>query len=194
VQPHRLEEEKSVSHDTAYVAFAGAYPNVADAEADYEAIKALYKDAGMMDTFDAAVVTRRENGKIKIVKEREEPTIHGTWAGAGIGLAAGAIVALFPGAAVAAALLVGTGGGAAIGAVAGHVSEGMSRKDLKELGELLDEGESGLVVVAATDETALVEGKFSHAPKVMRKELKADKKHLRAEIEEALELESATAD
>ena len=31
-----------------------------------------------------------------------------------------------------------TGGGAAIGAIAGHVSKGMSRSDLKELGEHLD--------------------------------------------------------
>ena len=182
-----------MSHDTDYVAYAAAYPTLADAKADYETVKALYKDAGLMDTFDAAVITRDAKGKVKIAKEREEPTIHGTWAGAGIGLAVGAIVAIFPGAAVAAALLVGTGGGAVVGAVAGHVTEGLDRKDLKELGELLDNGESGLVVVAAADDTALVEGKFSHAPKVMRKELRADKKHLREEIEEAAELEKASA-
>ena len=191
VHPHRSEKEGSVSHDTEYVAFAAAYSTLADAKADYETVKALYKDAGMMDTFDAAVITRNDKGKVKIVKDREEPTIHGTWAGAGIGLAVGAIVAIFPGAAVAGALLVGTGGGAVIGAVAGHVTEGLDRKDLKELGELLDSGQSGLVVVAAEDETALVEDKMSHAPKVMRKELKADKKHLREEIEEAAELERA---
>ena len=34
-------------------------------------------------------------------------------------------------------------GGAVLGAVAGHAAAGMSRKDLKELGEELDEGQAG---------------------------------------------------
>jgi uncharacterized membrane protein len=49
------------------------------------------------------------------------------------------------------ALAVGGGGGAAIGAVSGHVSGGMRRHDLKELGELLDEGDAGLIVAYATN-------------------------------------------
>ena len=183
----------SHDHDTDYVTFAAAYPTLDDAEADYDAVKSLYYREDMMDTFDAAVVTRNEDGKVKIVKKHEEPTRHAGWAGAGIGLAVGAIVALFPGAAVGAALIAGTGGGAVIGAVAGHVTEGFDRKDLKDLGDLLDEGESGLVVVAATDEAARVEGTFSDAAKVMRKNLKADKEQLRADVEEAAELEGATA-
>ena len=182
----------SHDHDTDYVTFAAAYPSIADAEADYDAVKSLYNSEGMMDTFDAAVITRTLGGKVKIVKKHEEPTRHGGWAGAGIGLAVGAVVALFPGAALGAALVAGTGGGAVIGAVAGHVSEGLDRKDLKDLGELLDKGDSGLVVVAATDEAARVEGNFSKAAKVMRKNLKADKEQLRADVKEA-ELEGATA-
>lgn len=169
-------------HETNYVTFAAAYPTLADAEADYKTVKSLYEDDAVGDTFDAAVITRGEDGKVKIVKHREEPTIHGGWAGAGIGLAVGAIVALFPGTALGVALGAGTAGGAAIGAVAGHVSAGLDRKDLKELGELLDKGESGLVVVAAEDETARVEGSFSHAPSVMHKKLKVDKEELRAEV------------
>ena len=180
-------------HETDYVTFAAAYPTLADAEADYDAVKSLYYDDGIGDTFDAAVITRGGDGKVKIVKRHEEPTRHGGWAGAGIGLAVGAIVALFPGAAVGLALAAGTAGGAAIGAVAGHVSEGLDRKDLKDLGELLDEGDSGLVVVAATDVSARVEGKISHAPKVMHKDLKADKEELRADMEAAHELENASA-
>ena len=180
-------------HETDYVTFAAAYPTLADAEADYDAVKSLYYDNGIADTFDAAVITRGADGKVKIVKKHEEPTRHGGWAGAGIGLAVGAIVALFPGAAVPLALAAGTAGGAAIGAVAGHVSEGLDRKDLKDLGELLDEGDSGLVVVAATDVSARVEGKFSHTASVMHKDLKADREELRADLEAARELDSATA-
>ena len=178
---------------TDYVTLAAAYPTLADAEADYAAVKELYDDADLMDTFDAAVLTRGEDGDVRIVKQHEEPTRHAGWAGAGIGLAVGVIVALFPGAAVAAALVLGAGAGAVIGAVAGHVTEGMDRKDLKELGELLAKGQSGLVVVAATDETARVEGKFSHAATVMRKNMKADKEQLRAAVEQASAVEGVKA-
>src|SRR5215207_4999839 len=56
-------------------------------------------------------------------------------------------VALFPFAAVGGGLLAGTtAGGAILGAVAGHAAAGMSRHDLKELGEHLDAGQAGLVV------------------------------------------------
>jgi uncharacterized membrane protein len=195
VHPHRSDNmETNMSHhehDTDYVTFAATYSTLGDAEADYDAVKSLYYDADMMDTFDAAVITRGEDGKVKIVKKHEEPTRHGGWAGAGIGLAVGAIVALFPGAAVGLALAAGAAGGAVIGAVAGHVSEGFDRDDLKELGELLDEGQSGLVVVAATDESARVEDRFSHAAKVMHKDLRADKDQLRADVEDAAQLEGA---
>ncbi len=61
-----------------------------------------------------------------------------------------------------------------LGAVAGHAAAGMSRKDLKELGEQLDEGEAGLVVVAVSDMGAKVEAAMRRAEKVERKELKAD--------------------
>ena len=43
--------------------------------------------------------------------------------------------------------LVGAGTGGVLGAVAGHAAAGMSRDDLKELGEQLDAGEAGLIVV-----------------------------------------------
>ena len=92
-------------HDADYVTFAAAYPSLADAEADYDTVKSMYYSAGLMDTFDAAVVTRTLGGKVKIVRKHEEPTRHGSWAGAGIGLAVGAVVALFPGAALGAGAL-----------------------------------------------------------------------------------------
>jgi hypothetical protein len=61
----------------------------------------------------------------------------------------------------------------------------MSRSDLKELGELLDEGQSGLVVVAATDLESRVEQALQRAAKVTKKEVKADEKALEKEIDAA---------
>ena len=57
----------------------------------------------------------------------------------------------------------------------------MSRDDLKELGESLDSGQAGLVVVAVSDMRAKVESAMKHAAKVQAKELKADQKAIEEE-------------
>ena len=72
------------------------------------------------------------------------------------------------------------------GAMLGHISAGVSRGDLKELGEVLDEGTYGLIVVAVTDVGARVEEAIASAKKVVKKEFKADKKDLDKQIKEAL--------
>jgi hypothetical protein len=61
-----------------------------------------------------------------------------------------------------------------LGAVAGHAAGGMSRSDLKELGENLDAGDAGLVVVAVADMGSKVEAAMRGAEKVEAKELAAD--------------------
>jgi uncharacterized membrane protein len=160
--------------DTLMV-YAGVYDSVGDAEADYQVVKDLHTEAGLIDAYDAAVIERREDGKVKILKKHETPTRVGGVLGGGMGLATGLVVALFPFAAVGGGLLVATtGGGAILGAVAGHAAAGMSRHDLKELGEALDAGQAGLVVVAVSDMGAKVERAMSRAAKLQQKELKAD--------------------
>ena len=134
------------------IAYVGVYGSVEDAEADYQLIKDLHAEAGLIDGYDAAVIERRDGGKTKIVKKHETPTRVGGVLGGGVGLATGLVVALFPFAAIGGGLLAATtAGGAVLGAVAGHAAAGMSRHDLKELGEQLDTGEAGLVVVAVSD-------------------------------------------
>jgi uncharacterized membrane protein len=160
--------------DTLLV-YVGVYNSVADAEADYELVKDLHSEAGLIDAYDAAVIERREGGKTRIVKKHETPTRAGGVLGGGVGLATGLVVALFPFAAVGGGLLAGTtAGGALLGAVAGHAAAGMSRHDLKELGEHLDAGQAGLVVVAVSDIGAKVERAMERATKVQQKELEAD--------------------
>jgi uncharacterized membrane protein len=157
------------------IAYVGVYGNVADAEADYELVKDLHSEADLIDAYDAAVIERREGGKTKIVKKHETPTRVGGVMGGGVGLATGLVVALFPFAAVGGGLLAGTAaGGAILGAVAGHAAAGMSRHDLKELGEHLDAGEAGLVVVAVTDMGAKVEEAMKRAAKLEQKQIEAD--------------------
>jgi uncharacterized membrane protein len=171
--------------DTLMV-YVGVYSSVDDAEADYRLVHDLHTEAGLIDAYDAAVVERREDGKTKIVKKHETPTRVGGVLGGGVGLATGLVVALFPFAAIGGGLLVGTAaGGAILGAVAGHAAAGMSRDDLKELGEHLDKGTAGLVVVAVSDMGAKVEDAMKRAEKVESKELKADTEEIERDAESA---------
>jgi uncharacterized membrane protein len=135
-----------------------------------------------MDAYDAAVIEHRADGKVRITKKHETPTRVGGVLGAGVGLATGVVLVLFPFAAIGGGLLAATtGGGAILGALAGHAAAGMSRKDLKELGEHLDSGQAGLVVVGVADMGARIEGEMKKAKKVEARELKADPASIEAD-------------
>jgi uncharacterized membrane protein len=155
--------------DTLYV-LAAAYDNVDSAVEDYEAVKALYYAVKTSHDFDATVIAKDADGKVSIVKKHEQPTRHGAAVGLGWGLAAGVAAALFPPVGILGALAVGAGGGAAIGAVAGHVHGGMSRTDLKELGETLDDGTAGLLVVYEANLAEQIAANVKAANKVLAKE------------------------
>ena len=169
-----------------FIAFVGVYDTVSDADADYQLVKDLHTKAGLIDSYDAAVIERRADGKVKIIKKHETPTRVGGVLGAGVGLATGLVVVLFPFAAVGGGLLAATtGGGAVLGAVAGHAAAGMSRHDLKELGEHLDAGQAGLVVVAVADMGAKIEREMKRARKVEARQLKADTAGIEADAKSA---------
>ena len=110
--------------------YIGTYASEVDARADYDVVKDLHA-AGAVGTFDAAVVTKDDKGKIHVNKD-ETTTRHGAWGGA----AAGALVGiLFPPSIIGSAIV-----GAAVGGVSGHLWKGMSRTDVKEFGEAIDAG------------------------------------------------------
>ena len=54
-------------------------------------------------------------------------------------------------------------------ALAGHAAGGMSRHDLKELGEHLDAGQAGLIVVGVADVGARIEEAMRNAEKIEKK-------------------------
>ena len=173
--------------DALYV-IAAAYDDVDLAVADYEAVKELYREVRTSHDFDAAVIAKDEDGKVRIVKKHEEPTRHGAAVGLGWGLATGVVAALFP--PVGIGIAAAGGAGAAIGGVAGHAGGGMSRGDLKDLGEALDAGQAGLVAVYETNLADQVAANIKAANRVISREtdmaadqLAADMKRADAEME-----------
>ena len=169
--------------DTVLV-LAAAYDDVGAAEADYEAIKALYYDVKTSHDFDAAVIDRDESGKVRVVKKHEQPTRHGAAVGMGWGLAVGAACVLLPGIG-----LVGLAGGAAagatIGAVTGHVKGGMSNDDLRSLGEVLNNGQAGLIAVYATNMADQVAAAIKAQNRQISQAIDADADELAKELKAA---------
>jgi uncharacterized membrane protein len=170
--------------DTLYVA-AAAYDDVDAAVADYEAVKALYRAIRSSHDFDAAVIAKADDGKVRIVKKHEQPTRHGAAVGLGWGLAVGVTAALFPPLGI--GIVTASGAGAAIGGVAGHASKGMSRGDLKDLGETLDEGQAGLVVVYAFNLADQVGATIKAANRVVTKATDMAADELVADLKKAEE-------
>jgi uncharacterized membrane protein len=171
-------------HDTLYV-LAAAYDDVDDAVADYEAVKALYYEVKTSHDFDATVVAKDHTGTVTIVKKHEEPTRHGAAVGLGWGLAAGVVAALFPPVGILGALAVGGGGGAAIGAITGHASGGMDRADLKQLGEVLDEGTAGLLVVYEADLDEQIKSNVAAARRMIDTATTVDTEALATDLKKA---------
>ncbi|MFF1905947.1 DUF1269 domain-containing protein [Kitasatospora sp. NPDC058218] len=146
--------------DSVFI-FIGTYPSEAAARADYGIVKELHS-AGAVGSFDASVVTKDKDGKVHVNKD-ETATRHGAWGGA----AAGAVVGLlFPPA------IIGTAAvGAAVGGVGGHLWRGMSRADVKEFGEIIDEGQAALVIVGANTLSQALDKAELRAEKQIAKEL-----------------------
>jgi hypothetical protein len=69
--------------------------------------------------------------------------------------------------------------------VAGHAAAGMSRRDLKELGEHLDAGQAGLVVVGISDMGAKIERAMRRAEKLESRQLEADSAAIEADAKDA---------
>jgi uncharacterized membrane protein len=164
-----------VSDNPVFI-YAGEYDDVEDAKADLEALKELHSEH-VVGTYDAAVVTKNEEGKVQIVDKIEKPTQHGGWYGAAVGAALGLI---FP-----PGILLGGLIGAGAGALIGHLEGGMSREDVKEIGELLENSEAALIVVGeATIERAVTEA-TERAKRELKKEVRADAREMEKAIDEA---------
>ena len=160
-----------MSEEPVFV-YVAAYDDEADARADYEVLKELHA-AGAIGTYDAALITKDDEGKVHVHK-REKPTQHGAWTGAGVGALLGI---LFPPSILGSAVVAGAAGG-----LMGHLWHGMSRSDMKDLGEALDDGDAALVIVGRSKLEELLDRELKRADKRLEKQIKADSKELDKEL------------
>jgi len=167
-------KESSAVSDNPMFLYVGEYESVDEAKADLEDLKELHHEH-VVGTYDAAVLTKNEEGKVEVVDKIEKPTEHGGWAGLAVGAALGMI---FPPSLLASGLA-----GAGVGALVGHLRGGMSSSDLKEVGEMLEKSEAALIVVGeATIERGLDEA-IKHAKKEMKKEVRSDAREMERAID-----------
>ena len=137
------------------------YPDELTARDDYESVKDAHA-MGLVGSYDAAVVTKDAGGKIHESKH-ETATRHGAWWGIAAGAAVGV---LFP------PSIIGTAAvGGVIGGISGHLAKGMSRSQAKELGDFIDPGEAGLVVVGESKIAEPIKQAVTRADKQTAKDL-----------------------
>ena len=162
--------------DTPLVLAVATYATREGAVDDFHAVKDA-KRHGEFDHLAVAVLTKDADGSLQM-ERHDSSAKHAAWGGALI--AAGLLVV----APVAAPIAIGAtatgigasagvGGGASVaglagaGGIAGHLHRNIPKDKAREMGELLELGESGLIVVAvnkaATDITPLL----SHAERVI---------------------------
>jgi uncharacterized membrane protein len=163
-----------VAKPEAVFIYVGTYRDETQARDDYQVVKELHS-AGAVGTYDAAVVTK-DDGKVHVNKD-ELATRHGAWGGAAVGAAIGI---LFPPAVIGTAIA-----GAAVGGVGGHLWRGMSRSDVKELGEIIDDGQAALVVVGESKLEQALDRASLKAEKKIAKELGVNPKDIDRAVLEA---------
>jgi uncharacterized membrane protein len=160
-----------MSDDPVFL-YVAAYDSEADARADYEVLLDLHS-TGVIGTYDAALVTKDEHGKVHVHKH-EKPTEHG----AGTGIGVGAVIGLlFPVSLIGSAVAGGTAGG-----VIAHFWRGLSRGDMKDIGETLDDGQAALVIVAKSKLEDVLERELKRADKRLEKQVEADAEELEKEL------------
>jgi uncharacterized membrane protein len=162
--------------------YAAIYDDIAAAESDYEGVFDLHA-AGAIGTFDSAVIRKEEDGKVRVTKT-EKPTQHGAWTGAAVGALVGI---LFPPSIIGSAI-VGSGAGGLIG----HLRGGISRGDLKDLGDALEEGSAAVIVIGESKIEEQLEEATKRAIKLIEKEIDAEADQLKREIDAAAKEDTAT--
>ena len=159
--------------DTPIVLAVATYADRQGALDDYETVK-IAKREGEFDHLAVAVLTKDADGHLD-VERHDSSAKHAAWGGALLG---GAILVAAPAAAVGAGVVgvgtaVGVGGGASVaglagaGGLAGHLHRNIPKDTCREMGDVLEYGESGLIIVAVDKKGTDIAPLLSNAVKTV---------------------------
>jgi hypothetical protein len=138
--------------DTPITLAAARYSTRDAAVAGFDMVRDAHR-VGEFDHTAVAVLTKDESGKLQV--ERHDTTAkHLAWVGAALTV-------------VAPVAAVGIVGGAGAGALVGHFHHNIPKKDVEAIGELLESGQSGLIVVAVNKAGTDIEPLLSEAEKTV---------------------------
>lgn len=125
--------------DTITTLIIAGHTDRDSAVADYELLRNTELD--FFSLIDAAVVEHDADGNVNIEKDMHHPVAKGLLIG-------GVVAVLSP-----VALVAGVIGGGIVGGLVSHFHKGLSRKDIAELGELLDRSTFAVIAIAAGADT-----------------------------------------
>jgi len=162
--------------DKTIFVYVASYANPEDANKDYAAVKQLYFD-GIIGVYDAAVISKDRAGQVKIHRT-EMPTQYGAWGG----LAVGALVGIF----FPPYLVWELAAGAVAGSLIGHFWAGMSRSDLKEIGDTLQASTASLIVIGRSRLMEALASATKHAVKQFEKQMSTDVKAFNKALKTAI--------
>jgi uncharacterized membrane protein len=163
--------------------YIATYDSVSNAEADYNAVKALYKN-GVIATYDAAIITKDAGGKVHVTKH-EKPTQHGAWTGAAVGAVVGLV---FP-----PSIVVGAAVGAGVGALAGHIAKGIPRSDMEQVGNLLKSSTTALLVLGESRLQQKLQQAVTHAVKQAEYQVQMNPKEFDQDMNQIVRESGASA-
>jgi hypothetical protein len=154
-----------MKEDTPIVIAVATYATREAAVEDYQVIRA-HKSEGELDHLAVTVLTKDENGELQ-VERHDSSAKHLAWGGALVG---GSVMLLAPAAwPIAFATSVGVGGGvtgvglAGMGGIVGHFWHNIPKEKVRQMSELLENGQSGLIVVAVNKKGTDIRPLFASA-------------------------------
>jgi uncharacterized membrane protein len=156
--------------------YVGAYATETSAKEDYDALLKLHKE-GFVGSYDVGIVTKAADGKLDIARHTDS-----TGKGARRGLAVGVFLGIVFPPSILASGVVGAGAGAAIG----HHFNEISKDDLKEIGDFLEDNEAALVIIGESQIQEMVNQAAKSALKEYKKEFNANAREFNRQIDQEI--------
>ena len=156
--------------------YVGTYPDEESAEEDYHALVDLHK-AGWVGSYDVGIVVKNDEGKIDVVRHTDS-----TGKGARRGLAVGVLLGVVFPPSILASSLIGAGSGALIG----HHFNDITKEELEELGEYIQDDEAALVVIGESKAEKMIRKEIKSAMREYKKEFDADADEFSKQLDQAM--------